>query len=138
MVSLSWQKQLFPDNNGAMKRPADQNSRLVYSSEIGRICPGCGKAAGSCICRKKVTPAAGDGIVRVQRETKGRGGKTVTVITGVPGGEAALKAIAGELKRRCGTGGALKDGTIEIQGDHRDLLVMELEKKGFTVKRAGG
>lgn len=137
-ISLPWQKQTFPDNNVAMKRPMDQNSRLVYSSEAGRICPDCGKAAAGCICRKKPVKAAGDGIVRVQRETKGRGGKTVTVITGLPGGEESLKAIAGELKRRCGTGGALKDGNIEIQGDHRDLLVMELEKRGFKVRRAGG
>jgi translation initiation factor 1 len=116
----------------------NQNSRLVYSSEQGRICPECGRAAAGCTCRAKAVRDPGDGIVRVQRESKGRGGKTVTVITGLPGDDGALKAIAGELKRRCGTGGTVKDGIVEIQGDHRDLLVAELEKKGFKVKRAGG
>jgi translation initiation factor 1 len=77
-------------------------------------------------------------VVRVRRESKGRGGKTVTVIAGVPGNEAALKLLAGELKRRCGTGGTLKEGMIEIQGDHCDLLVTELSGRGFKVKRAGG
>lgn len=121
-----------------MQKDEFKNSRLVYSSEQGRICPECGKAVSGCTCRKKTPGASGDGIVRVQRESKGRGGKTVTVITGLPGDDAALKALAGELKRRCGTGGTVKDGIVEIQGDHRDLLVAELEKKGFKVKRAGG
>ncbi|WP_243373732.1 translation initiation factor Sui1 [Geotalea sp. SG265] len=121
-----------------MQNGSEKNSRLVYSSEQGRICPECGKAVGGCICRKKALKGPGDGIVRVQRETKGRGGKTVTVITGLPGDDNALKAISGELKRRCGTGGTVKDGVIEIQGDHRELLLAELEKKGYKVKRAGG
>ena len=81
---------------------------------------------------------ASDGIVRVGRSTKGRGGKTVSTVTGVPLEADALRALAGELKRRCGTGGALKDGVIEIQGDHRDTLVAELEARGYRVKRAGG
>lgn len=80
---------------------------------------------------------ASDGIVRVGRSTKGRKGKTVSTVTGVPLTEEELVSLAGELKRRCGTGGALKDGVIEIQGDHRDTLVEELEKRGFKVKRAG-
>ena len=80
----------------------------------------------------------GDGIARVRRETKGRGGKTVTTVSGVPLGEEALKDLASALKRRCGTGGALKDGVIEIQGDHVDLLLGELEKRGFKTKRSGG
>ena len=121
-----------------MKRDQSQNSRLVYSSELGRICPDCGKSTAGCICRRKPAQTAGDGIVRVLRESKGRGGKTVTVITGVPLNDEALKALAGELKRRCGTGGTLKEGSIEIQGDHRDLLVIELEKRGYRVKKAGG
>jgi translation initiation factor 1 len=74
----------------------------------------------------------------VNRETKGRRGKTVTTISGVPLAEAELRALAGELKRRCGCGGATKDGVIEIQGDQRDALVAELEARGYTVKRAGG
>lgn len=123
--------------------------RLVYSSEQGRICPACGKTETRCQCRGKGARArikakddaaalkASDGIVRVGRSTKGRKGKTVSTVTGVPLTEEELVSLAGELKRRCGTGGALKDGVIEIQGDHRDTLVEELEKRGFKVKRAG-
>jgi translation initiation factor 1 len=87
-----------------------------------------------------VNPRAprGDGIVRVRRETQGRGGKTVTTVSGVGLAEDALRELAGELKRRCGTGGSVKDYVIEIQGDHRDAVVAELEKRGYTVKRAGG
>ncbi len=76
--------------------------------------------------------------MRVRRDAKGRGGKTVTVITGVPLDVDGLAKLAGELKRRCGTGGTVKDWTVEIQGDHADLLVAELQKRGYTVKRAGG
>jgi translation initiation factor 1 len=80
----------------------------------------------------------GDGIVRVRRETQGRGGKTVTTISGVGLASDALAALASELKRRCGSGGAVKDWVIEIQGDHREVVVAELEKRGYTVKLAGG
>jgi translation initiation factor 1 len=76
--------------------------------------------------------------VRVRRESKGRGGKTVTVVSGILLDDAALKALAGELKRRCGCGGTVKEGEVEIQGDHRDLLVAELIRRGFRVKLAGG
>ena len=120
-----------------MKKVDSSDTPLVWSSELGRVCPGCGKAAAACACGKKARPA-GDGTVRVRRETKGRGGKTVTVVSGVPGEDAALKELAGELKRRCGTGGTAKEGVIEIQGDHCDLLVAELARRGFKVKRAGG
>lgn len=78
-----------------------------------------------------------DGIVRVGRSTKGRRGKIVSTVTGVPVDPDELRRLAAELKRRCGTGGALKDEVIEIQGDHRDTLIEELEKRGFKVKRAG-
>jgi translation initiation factor 1 len=114
------------------------DTALVYSSELGRICPACGKPVKGCVCRKKTARPADDGIVRVSRESKGRGGKTVTVITGIPLDDEKLKTLAGELKRRCGTGGTLKDGGIEIQGDHRDLLVTELRNRGYTVKLSGG
>lgn len=116
----------------------DSNSRLVWSSETGRVCPECGKAIVACVCRRKASSSAGDGVVRVRRETKGRGDKTVTVVTGLPGDEAALKALAGELKRRCGSGGTLKDAQLEIQGDHCDLLLAELAARGMRAKRAGG
>lgn len=80
---------------------------------------------------------ASDGVVRVGRSTKGRRGKVVSTVTGVPVSADELLELAGALKRRCGTGGALKDDVIEIQGDHRDILVEELERRGFKVKRAG-
>ena len=132
-----------------MARPAEGGDRLVYSSEHGRVCPACGRSETRCQCRGKGARArikardeaaaaqASDGIVRVGRSTKGRRGKVVSTVTGVPVDADALAALAGDLKRRCGTGGALKEGVIEIQGDHRDTLVEELEKRGFKVKRAG-
>jgi translation initiation factor 1 len=97
------------------------------------------------VCRKnprgagrEAAVAAGDGIVRVQREKKGRKGKTVTTITGVALPADELRALAGDLKRRCGSGGSLKDGVIEIQGDHCSALIEALQALGHTVKRAGG
>ncbi len=122
----------------AMKKPPSKDTPLVYSSELGRICPECGKPKQACICGKKQEIKKADGIVRVQRESKARGGKTVTVISGISLPDGALKELAGELKRRCGTGGTVKEGNIEIQGDHRDLLIAELEKRGYRAKRAGG
>jgi translation initiation factor 1 len=82
--------------------------------------------------------AKGDGIVRIARETKGRGGKCVNVISGLGMAPAELEALCTQLKKRCGTGGTVKEGTIEIQGEHRDTLVAELTKRGYTVKKAGG
>ena len=110
---------------------------LVYSTDSGRHCPDCGKPVDACICKQTVIPQ-GDGIARVRRESKGRGGKTVTTISGVPLEAEALKDLAAALKRRCGTGGALKDGVIEIQGDHVELLLAELNKQGFKAKKSGG
>lgn len=110
---------------------------LVYSTEFGRACPGCGKPVAECVCQQAEAPK-GDGIVRVSRETKGRKGKGVTLVSGVPLVGDALKNLAKELKQKCGTGGAVKEGVIEIQGDQRDLLVELLKAKGFTVKKAGG
>ena len=111
---------------------------VVYSSQHGRMCPLCGRPADKCACRESPRAARGDGVVRVGREVKGRRGKAVTTISGVPLASDALRTLAGELKRSCGTGGSVKEGVIEIQGDHRDALVTELESRGYTVKRAGG
>jgi translation initiation factor 1 len=135
-------------------------SGVVYTSEHGRMCPACERPIAACSCRsagKKRQPASGakasagrgnhmkspagppaDGIARVQRECKGRGGKTVTTISGLSLPEPALQDLATTLKRRCGTGGSVKDGVIVIQGDHGDVLIAELAKAGFTAKRAGG
>ena len=112
--------------------------RTVYSTGSGRMCPHCGRPSKGCVCRKSPRAPQGDGVVRVRREVKGRRGKPVTTISGVPLPSEDLRELAGELKRRCGSGGSVKDGVIEIQGDHRDAVVPELEAKGFTVKRAGG
>ena len=116
---------------------SNANSRPVFSSEHGRLCPGCVQPAAHCQCKKVAAPI-GDGKVRVRCERKGHGGKTVTVITDLPLAEAALTTLAGELKRRCGCGGTIKAGNIEIQGDHAELLLGELLKRGFAAKRAGG
>ncbi|MBC8207497.1 MAG: stress response translation initiation inhibitor YciH [Kiritimatiellales bacterium] len=89
--------------------------------------------------KQKQAPARkNDGVVRVGRETKGRKGAGVTIIAGIPTHPEGLKQIAKELKQKCGTGGTVKNGVIEIQGDQRDLLVKELTERGYTVKRAGG
>ena len=111
---------------------------LVYSTEVGRICPGCQEALSQCRCKQQSGAPAGDGVVRVSRETKGRKGKGVTLITGVPLAGAELTALAKTLKARCGSGGTVKEGVIEIQGDHRETLVPLLESQGWKVKRAGG
>lgn len=116
----------------------EMNSGVVYSTAHGRMCPGCGKPIAECSCRKEKAAPSGDGIVRVARETKGRKGKGVTLITGVPLEEAGLKELAKTFKARYGVGGAVKDGVIELQGDHRDEVIQELQKRGWTVKRAGG
>lgn len=110
---------------------------LVYSTDGGRHCPGCAQPVEACVCAA-ASPPEGDGIARVRRETKGRGGKTVTSISGVPLAGEALKELASALKKRCGCGGALKDGVIEIQGDHVQFLIDELLKRGFKARKSGG
>lgn len=117
---------------------AHKKGGLVYSTEVGRVCPDCHEAVDRCRCKQGQTAPAGDGDVRVSRETKGRKGKGVTLITGVPLGEAELTAFAKTLKAKCGSGGTVKAGVIEIQGDHRATLVPLLEARGWVVKRAGG
>ncbi|MGD8847589.1 MAG: translation initiation factor Sui1 [Desulfobacteraceae bacterium] len=118
------------------------NSRLVYSTQMGRVCPNCGKALKKCQCKKnKITPATdspGDGILRIRREVKGRKGKGVTTISGFELGGSELKEMAARLKRRCGTGGSVKNGIIIIQGDHRNTLLDELSRQGYKAKLAGG
>ena len=123
-----------------MKAKRNANTRPVYSTDHGRLCPDCGKPVADCACGRGRRPGhtGGDGIVRVGRETKGRKGKGVTLVTGVPLGGDELAALAKQLKAKCGAGGTLKQGVIEIQGDHRDTVVALLQDKGFAVKRAGG
>lgn len=124
-----------------MKKGGDRRSGgLVYSTDVGRTCPRCRRGLDECRCAERLAGKrpAGDGTVRVGRETKGRKGKGVTVITGLPLSEGELSVLAKRLKKRCGSGGTVRDGTIEIQGDHRDLLVGELTALGYRAKRAGG
>ncbi|MCK7246709.1 stress response translation initiation inhibitor YciH [Enterobacter asburiae] len=106
----------------------DSNSRLVYATDSGRIDEP----------KAKVERPKGDGIVRIQRQTSGRKGKGVCLISGIDLDDAELTALAAELKKKCGCGGAVKDGIIEIQGDKRDLIKSLLEAKGMKVKLAGG
>lgn len=113
-------------------------SSLVYSTEHGRMCPGCGNALAACTCGKARPAVQGDGIVRVSRETKGRKGKGVTLVRGVALDALSLAQLGKELKAACGSGGTVKDGVIEIQGDHCDTVVEKLKQRGMTVKRAGG
>ena len=110
---------------------------LVYSTDSGRMCPECRQPIGQCTCKAPVAPS-GDGVVRVSRETKGRGGKAVTVVKGVLLDAAALAELGKQLKAACGSGGTVKDGVIEVQGDHCDRVVQLLKAQGYTVKRAGG
>jgi translation initiation factor 1 len=121
-----------------MKSKTNKNEGMVYSTEFGKTCPKCGNPVVHCACRKVNSGIPRDGIVRIGRETKGRKGSGVTVITGLPLDEPALKDLAKQFKQKCGTGGTVKSGTIEIQGDHRDLLKQELIKLGYTVKLSGG
>jgi translation initiation factor 1 len=118
------------------------NGRLVYSTGPGRLCPECARPVADCRCRRSKAAQApvpkGDGVVRVGRQIQGRKGKGVTVITGLPLAGAALDELATRLKKRCGSGGTVHEGAIEIQGDHRDALVTELGRLGYTVKRSGG
>ncbi|MBZ0331938.1 translation initiation factor Sui1 [Halomonas sp. ANAO-440] len=119
----------------------DQLHGLVYSTEHGDICPECRQPQADCSCAEVAEQsriAALDGVVRIRRETSGRKGKGVTTVSGIPLPDAELKTLAKRLKKRCGTGGAVKDGIIEIQGDHREVLKAELERSGYSVKLAGG
>jgi len=115
------------------------NSRPVYSTEAGRLCPLCGKPLDACICKKvSASSVPADGVVRIRREVKGRGGKTMTVASGFQLDVNGLQKLAAELKRRCGAGGSVKDGEILIQGDHRESVLAVLKQKGFAAKLSGG
>ena len=122
------------------------DSRLVYSTEKGRICPECGRPISACSCKKEKAVRTDkqpvgypkDGTIRIQREVKGHKGKTITAVYGIPLENAELQELAKKLKRRCGAGGSVMDGVIVIQGDHRQTLLDELKKHGYTAKLAGG
>lgn len=115
-----------------------QTSAIVYTTGLGAVCPGCRRPVAECACRRPDGRPVRDRVVRVSREVAGRKGKGVSVIDGLSLAPEALATLAGDLKRRCGSGGTVRDGRIEIQGDHRDLLVAELAARGYQVKRAGG
>jgi translation initiation factor 1 len=111
------------------------NSRLVYSTEVGSICPGCGQPVAQCVCQKlkKAVRPDTDGVLRVSYETKGRKGKGVTLITGLALNETGLLDLAKKLKQKFGTGGSVKDYVIELQGDHRQQVAAELKKLEYLV-----
>jgi translation initiation factor 1 len=115
----------------------DRGSKLVYSTDMGRMCPGCGWPANDCKCSTKkgtdqVVPARA--VAKLRMEKKGRGGKTVTVVYDLPRNTPFLKELCQQLKRSCGTGGAVVEDTVELQGDLRDRIRQFLEEKGFVVK----
>jgi translation initiation factor 1 len=119
------------------------NNRLVYSTESGRVCPSCGHPTTKCTCKKKKPDKKqsiypNDGIVRIRREIKGRKGKTVTAVSGLPLNDKKLQQVAKTLKRLCGSGGTVKDGVIIIQGDHRETLLKEIKQQGYTAILSGG
>lgn len=116
--------------------PAD--SRLVYSTDTGRICPGCRQPVAQCSCGAPVVSGTPDGVVKVSREKQGRGGKTVTVVRGLGLAGDELAALAKGLKAACGSGGTVKDGVVEVQGDHVEKVIGWLQGRGRVVKRAGG
>ena len=116
---------------------------LVYSTDSGRMCPACRQPVAACLCNAAAKAPIGDynsnGSVRVSRESKGRGGKTVTLVRGVALDDAALSALGKRLRSACGSGGTAKDGVLEVQGDHALRVLELLEAEGFgSVKRAGG
>ncbi len=112
---------------------------LVYSTEAGRMCPGCRQPLAACQCKALAQAAPdGDGIARVTREKQGRGGKTVTVVRGLPLGAEALAALGKRLRAACGAGGTIQRGGLELQGDHAERVMALLLAEGHQAKRAGG
>jgi translation initiation factor 1 len=118
-----------------MKNKAATTGGLVYSTDAGRMCPACRRPLAQCICAQLRPLAPSDGIVRVSRETKGRGGKAVTLVKGLPLDAAMLVKLGQQLKSACGSGGTVKDGVIEVQGDHCVRVMEMLQARGHTVKR---
>jgi translation initiation factor 1 len=102
------------------------------------MCPDCGKAIAACLCKKTSARSESSAGIRVSRQTKGRGGKTVTRVEGVPLGDDALMQLGKQLRSACGSGGTVKDGVIEVQGDHCDKVMEALKQQGYAPKRAGG
>ena len=113
-------------------------SRLVYSTDAGRMCPDCRQPTPACMCKKAAARPAPGGVIRVSRQTKGRGGKTVTRVEGVPLGDEALAQLGKQLRTACGSGGTVKGGVIEVQGDHVDKVIEALKQEGYGAKRSGG
>jgi translation initiation factor 1 len=128
-------KRKYPSRAAAA---ATARTRLVYTSGSVAHCPGCQRLTSACVCAGPRAAPPRPSVVRVARETSGRSGKAVTVITGLALAAAELDSLATLLKRRCGAGGTVREDRIEIQGEHRDRLVAELSARGYTVKRAGG
>jgi translation initiation factor 1 len=126
-----------PPNERRSGSLADLSS-LVYSTDTGRICPDCRQPIGQCACKAQKALPQGDGVVRVSRETKGRKGKGVTLVKGLLLDADALALLSRELKAACGVGGTVKDGVIELQGDHVEMVMERLKRAGHSVKRAGG
>ena len=119
-------------------KPKSPSGGLVYSTDSGRMCPVCRQPVAACQCAAIKPRAAADGIVRVSRETKGRAGKGVTLVKGLALDDTALAALGKQLKAACGSGGTVKDGVIEVQGDHCERVMALLQAQGHKVKRAGG
>ncbi|MBN1828086.1 MAG: hypothetical protein JW884_02930 [Deltaproteobacteria bacterium] len=115
----------------------DEGSQLVYSTDGGRLCSVCGASLTGCLCRVKTDIAMRDGAVTVGRSTRGRKGKIITVVSGLPLGREQLVMLAKQLKQKCGAGGTVKNGAIDIQGDHRKKLADVLKQEGFAVKSSG-
>jgi translation initiation factor 1 len=112
----------------------DMENKLVYSTEFGKMCPGCEKPVKNCICKKKENLNFGDGIIKIKKDKKGRRGKIVILISNIPLDENGRKKLLKDLKKRFGTGGAYKNGIVEIQGDIEVQISKELIKRGFKVK----
>jgi translation initiation factor 1 len=110
---------------------------LVYSTETGQLCPGCEHPKDKCICKQSSAPES-DGIIRIQREKKGRGGKTVTTISGFEGDKKEISGLLKKMKKRFGCGGAVKDWVIELQGDLAEQSLKYLTELGHKAKQAGG